>query len=742
MKLRRLSQSIRQSLPGALLVTCVASPTAALADEAFDAAEVETIVISATRSAREINEIAANITSIDAERVDAIAASDIRDLLRYEPGVTVEGSGRYGLSDINIRGINGDRVLILLDGVPVADGFSFGPNLSARRDFIDIDLIKQVDVIRGPASTLYGSDAIGGVVAFTSKDPRDLVDEGDSFAGRVKAGFISQSDESFVTAQLAGVSGDWQWLLNAGYRDQSETETYFDSTSGDVQQNSNPQSGSTETGLVKLIWTPTDEHRLTFVGEMFDSGLETNITSDLGTAVSRGVVSNTTLSTGDDERQRERLSVHYEYTPKQGVFNRYTFDAYSQSSETLQHTELGRTQLSEPPVSTFRTRDSHFKQDTVGVLSQIDFQFKGAIDHYLIAGVEWQETDSEALREGLTIEATSGAVIPEFSVFPARDFPISTLTEYALYVQDEIQLLDGKLLLSPGIRYDKFELEAKPDALFVNANPGVVVSDYDDSEMSTKFGAVYSLTPDANIWAQWSEGFRIPPMDDVNVGFTNFRGGYTSLANPNLRSERVQSIELGWRQSFDNLTLSISAYQNEYEDFIESLAVLGFNPATNLLEFQARNIDDVEIKGVDLSVSYQLQDWQLRLASSWQDSEDKSTGEELESVLPAQTVVGIQYGQIDQPWRVELVGTYTQDANVIAAADGQPEPFIAPSSTLFDLLAHYQVNDNFRINAGVFNITDKQYWYASEVRGRTVDENLDRFTAPGRNYSINVVYNF
>jgi hemoglobin/transferrin/lactoferrin receptor protein len=231
-------------------------------------------------------------------------------------------------------------------------------------------------------------------------------------------------------------------------------------------------------------------------------------------------------------------------------------------------------------------------------------------------------------------------------------------------------------------------------------------------------------------------------MDDVNVGFTNFRGGYTSLANPNLRSERVQSIELGWRQSFDNLTLSISAYHNEYEDFIESLAVLGFNPATNLLEFQARKIDDVEIKGVDLSVSYQLQDWQVRLASSWQDSEDKSTGEELESVLPAQTVVGIQYGQMDQPWRVELVGTYTQDANVIAAADGQPEPFIAPSSTLFDLLAHYQVNDNFRINAGVFNITDIQYWYASEVRGRTVDENLDRFTAPGRNYSINVVYNF
>lgn len=737
MKLTPVAGSVRRVLPGLAVIAATLAPSAYAADAAEADIDFETVVVSATRSQREINEIAANITSIDAERVDAIAASDIRELLRYEPGVSVEGSGRYGLSDINIRGINGDRVLILLDGVPVADGFSFGPNLSARRDFIDVDLIKQVDVIRGPASTLYGSDAIGGVVAFISKDPSDLVADGASFAGRAKVGYISQASESFINAQLAGVSGDWQWLLNAGYRDQAETETFFDSTSGDTQQNANPQDGSTTNALIKLIWTPSNEHRLTLIGETFDAELFTDIASDVGTAFIRGVSTTTTASTGDDERTRDRFSLHYSYAPEDALFHRYTFDAYSQSSETVQHSEILRT----TPTAFSRTRDSFFNQDTVGVLSQIDFQFQGDVDHYLIAGFEWQETDSEALREGLTLNP-SGIVIPEFSVFPARDFPISTLTEFAVYIQDEIQLLDGKLLLSPGIRFDDFKLEGKPDSIFVTANPGVEVSDYDDSELSTKFGAVFNISPDTNIWAQWSEGFRIPPMDDVNVGFTNFAGGYTSLANPNLRSERVQSIELGWRQSFENITLSISAYQNDYEDFIESLAVLGFNPATRLLEFQARNIDDVEIKGVDVSLSYQMDAWQMRLASSWQDSENKATGEELESVLPAQTVVGIQYDQMDEPWSVELIGTYTQDANVIGAADAQPDPFVAPSSTLFDLLAHYRVNDNLLINAGIFNLTDKQYWYASEVRGRTVDENLDRFTAPGRNYSVNIVYTF
>lgn len=713
----------------------------------------ESITVTATRTDRDINEIAANITTIDAERVDAIAANNIRDLLRYEPGVNVEGSGRFGLSDINIRGINGDRVLIVLDNVPVADGFSFGPNLSARRDFIDIDLIKQVEVIRGPASTLYGSDAIGGVVSFVSKDPSDLVEEGESFAGRVKLGYVSSSEESFINGQLAGVADEWQWLINAGYRDTAETETFFDSSqTGIAQQSANPQDGSVENALVKIIWTPNDAHRLTVVGETFQSDAETQVTSDVG-RVSRGVLTNESL--GDDERERERFSVQYRYQPHQGTSSfsssmpsglyRFSVDAYTQSSETVQHTELLRTRLGEAPLPMFRTRDSYFEQDSTGVLTQADFQFKtGALEaeHYFIVGAEWQETDSKALREGMTQALPSGQMLPEFSVFPARDFPISQLTEYALYVQDEIQLLDGALTLSPGLRYDDFELEPESDALFQAANPGVEVSGYDDSEVSAKLGAVYDLTQEASIWLQWAQGFRIPPMDDVNIGFTNFAGGYTSLSNPNLRPERVDSYEVGLRHSMGGFSWSVSAYVNRYEDFIESLSVRGFNPQTNLLEFQARNIDDVEIKGIDLSADWQIEQWQLRLATSWQDSEDKATGDELESVLPTQTVFGIQYGALDDPWRVELITTHTREANVMDAEQEQPAPFVAPSATYVDLLAHYQVTQNLRINAGIFNITDKQYWFASEVRGRSVVENLDRFTAPGRNFSVNAVFTF
>ena len=752
-------------LPLAAMVSFVLTPFTVISEEIADA-EYETVSVTGTRAAREINEIAANVTSIGAQRVDALAANNLRDILRYEAGVGVEGSGRFGLSNINIRGINGDRVLMLVDEVPISDEFSFGPNLSSRRDFVDVDLIKEVQIIRGPASTLYGSDAIGGVVSFTTKDPQDFVQQDESFAGRVKLGYVSQSNERYVNSQLAGVAGDWQWLLNAGYRDSSETDTFFTdgsdqgpdqgsdqgSNEGSDQRTANPQDSTVENGLFKLIWSPDNAHRLVMVAETFSGDTDTNITSDIGN-VSLGTL--TTASTGKDERERDRVSVQYRYQPQSqhsdGIkLQRIAFNAFSQSTETTQYSAFSRLSLGEVPIASTRTRDSFFEQDIQGGLAQVDFQFSGDEilgiegwgDHYLIAGIEWQDTDSGSLREGLTVNAQTGAVIPEFSVFPARDFPLSNLQEYAFYIQDEIQLMNKALTLSPGLRYDKFELEAETDTIFASANPGVEISGYDDSETSLKLGAVYDVSDQQSFWLQWAEGFRIPPMDDVNIGFTNFAGGYTSLANPDLRPERVDSIELGWRQSVDTLSWSISVYQNDYQDFIESLAVRGFNPQTNLLEFQARNIDDVEIRGLDLSVNWQYQRWQVRFAGSWQSSENKATGEELDSVLPTQTILGVQYGDASDPWRVELVGTRVGEANAFDTVAGQPAPFIAPSVTYLDLLAHYEISEDIRINGGIFNITDKQFWYASEVRGRNVDENLDRFTAPGRNMSINVVVNF
>lgn len=733
----------------AIAVSVALHPMLSVAEEMM-----EQITVTATRSSRDINEITSYVSVIDSEQMQQQLVTDIRDLVRYEPGVTVEGGGRFGLAGFNIRGINGDRVLMLLDGVPLADEFSFGPALSARRDFVDVDLLESVEIIRGPASTLYGSDAIGGVVAFVSKDPKNIVAEGEQFGGRAKLGYMSASDEWWATGQIAGYQGDWQWLLTATERRGNEFDSYFDGGDafGPNRVMAEPQENESTSGQFKLIYSPNESHRLTWIADMLQGDTQTDVLSQVGTSV-RGVRIDESI--GIDTRERTRVQMNYEYRGEQVLFDKVLTRVFWQRSQTEQDTfdtRVGPTSRMDPtPLTTLRSRNSQFDQRIRGGLIQFDKQFSGFGEHYLIYGSELQLTNSVSLRNGATVAADSGQNLPEFVIFPTRDFPESDARELSFFIQDEIQFLDGKLMLSPGVRYDKFRLTPQQDALFTAGNPGVETSAFNDSELSAKLGALYKIDDSHNIWLQFAEGFRIPPFDDLNVGFTNFAGGYTSLANPDLEPERVKSWELGMRGTYAAFDWGLSVYHNRYDNFIESLAVRGFNPATGLLEFQARNLNEVVIRGVDARFGWYLGEsfdalkgFRVNGAFTWLESEDKATGLELDSILPPQAVIGVGYGMPEDPWSLELVATAVQrfDAQQQPQDTTQPQFFEAPGYLTLDLLGHVKLAEPLTLNYGVFNLTDRQVWPGSEVRGRTVDENLGRFTQPGRNFTMTLTYIF
>ncbi|MEC8373576.1 MAG: TonB-dependent receptor plug domain-containing protein, partial [Pseudomonadota bacterium] len=321
----------------ALIVSGLSSASIA---ETFEDANFEQITVTSSRFDTDIDEIASSVSVIDSEQMDKMVATDIRDLVRFEPGVVVEGGGRFGLSGLNIRGINADRVLMLLDGAPIADEFSFGPGLSARRDFIDVDMIDRVEIIRGPASTLYGSDAIGGVVSFISKDPNLLLDDDEQMGGRVKFGYASVANEWMTNAQLYGRNGDWQWLLNATARNGSETENYFDGEGTGLERNAtNPQDNSTESAQLKLIYQPNEAHRLEFLADYLQGETETNVLSQVDTFV-RGV--RITESRGIDERDRTRLQLNHTYRNETALFDKVLTRLYWQETDNVQATREGR----------------------------------------------------------------------------------------------------------------------------------------------------------------------------------------------------------------------------------------------------------------------------------------------------------------------------------------------------------------------------------------------------------------
>src|SRR3546814_1668717 len=145
------------------------------------------------------------------------------DLVRFEPGGSVQrqparfgaalgATGRAGNECFNIRGIGGNRVLIQVDGVRVPDGFSFGAQASGRGDYVDLGLIKSVEILRGPSSALYGSDGLAGAVSFITADPADFLEPGKTIGGLLRAGYSSADEEFSETAILAGRSGDWSGM--------------------------------------------------------------------------------------------------------------------------------------------------------------------------------------------------------------------------------------------------------------------------------------------------------------------------------------------------------------------------------------------------------------------------------------------------------------------------------------------------------------------------------------------------
>ena len=179
-KNRTLYKSMLYSVSG------LAAGLAPLA-QAVAADMLDEVTVTAMRMESKIGDVPATVSIYSAERIETLLAQDIKDLIRFEPGVSVRSAparftaagsslGRDGNSGFNIRGLEGNRVLIQVDGVRTPDAYSFGAQSVGRGDYVDLDILKSVEIVRGPASALYGSDGLAGSVSFITKDPADLLD--------------------------------------------------------------------------------------------------------------------------------------------------------------------------------------------------------------------------------------------------------------------------------------------------------------------------------------------------------------------------------------------------------------------------------------------------------------------------------------------------------------------------------------------------------------------------------------
>ncbi len=712
---------------------------------AQDLQRIEELTITATRQDRTIQNIAGTVSLVSIENIEKEMIDDLDDVVRYQPGVSMGTDSRGGNQGFTIRGIGGNRVLHVIDGVRSSDVY-FGNG----KDTFEMDNLQSVQIIRSPASVLYGADAMGGAVVFQTKTARDYVgsDSGTYFGVRTSA---SDADDQLKAGATAAVqNGDFGLVAQVTKRDFSEHQV---NGTGSV----NPEDGDTQGGLIKAFWDISANQSLAISFESFEESRDFNLLTDLLGRNAASVFS----SLGFDESERTRTGLEYNLLRTSGIFDDLQLLVNLQNTDSTQRTVQERTSFSfvnplnpRSFTGTAAIRDTTFgfEQETLAInlnlRKSIETDF---LTHNFSYGFNFDETETQRPRDRSDTEISSGSVSRAISaypmapaeVFPNKSFPDTTTTRLGFYLQDEVQVGDTGLSVIPGVRYDRYELAAAVDALLDGTNTvegyGYPVRDFDDGKFSLSLGAIYDIDESYSLFAQYAEGYRPPNFNESNQAFANLAYRYAVVPNPDIRAETSKSFEFGVRADYENAYLSVSAFRNSYKDFISS-NYIGRSGAVSL--YQNQNIDDVEIQGAEATAYLYLnENWRMRSSIAYAMGRDKETSQHIDSVDPVNLVNSLRYDSAAGNWGGELFWTVVSDKTKVSSESVTE----AEGYQVLDIVADLRVGESLSLRVGVFNVFDEEYARWQSIQGlnkvTAADTILNNYQ-PGTNLRLGINANF
>ncbi|WP_323120603.1 TonB-dependent hemoglobin/transferrin/lactoferrin family receptor [Burkholderia alba] len=718
------------------------APAIQLATVRHDGQQFDPITVTATRTATAASRTAASVSVITSEDLEEQQATNIKDALRYEPGVTVRrttyrpgsaalGGGRDGDSSINIRGLEGNRVLLMEDGIRLPNSFSFGPLEAGRGDYADLDTLKRIEILRGPASALYGSDGLTGAVNFITKDPKDLLSVyGKKTYFSFRPSYDSTDRSVGATVSAAAGNDLVQGMIVADGRRGHEVDTRGSNNSASTSRTTaNPQDTYTESVLGKLVLTPTPYDTIKFTAEAVRRRIDTNVLSAINPPTTLGLAAN-------DRMERNRYSVDYDFrNPDMRWFQTAHVQFYYQDAKQDQYsfeTRGGRL-LS-------RSRDNQYSERAIGGSAFAESGFAtGPLAHKLLYGVDGSVTRVKSLRNG-TVPGVGES-------FPNKAFPDTDYTLFGAFLQDQISF--GKLIVTPGLRFDSYRLSPTAgDPLFT----GKAVKS-SDHELSPRLAVLYEVTPALIPYAQYAHGFRTPTPDQVNNSFSNPVYGYTSIGNPNLKPETSDTVELGLRgklgTGYGPLRYSAAAFAGNYRNFISQRTISGSGRPNDPLVFQYVNFAKARIHGFEGRAEWVMPNGiTLKTAMAFTKGSSQDNGaasQPLNTINPFSAVFGVRY-EPGERWFVQtdlLYQAAKKQQDIATDACSNKTCFSPPSSFIVDLRGGYRFNKHVSATLGVHNLFDRKYWNWSDVRGIASDSTvLDAYTAPGRSVSVSMKVDF
>jgi hemoglobin/transferrin/lactoferrin receptor protein len=710
------------------------------------------VVVSGSRAEQAKDDIPATVEVINAQRLESGQMRDIRDIVRDIPNVSVQRAparfslagaptGRAGNAGFNIRGLDGNRVLILNDGIRVPRSYAFGSN-SFGRDYSDISLLKRVEIIKGPSSALYGSDGLAGLVNFISLQPEDFLSQDKTWGGRAGIAYSGDDKGLGLGTTVAGKAGDsMQWLLSAQLSKAKALENQGSNDAPSIDRTTpNPQKDKGRALLGKVVLQPNAAQKHTLSLDNVDKQSDYQLLSaraQLPLAGTAAQIAAATLS-ADAFTTQERTRFTWDARYKTDI-------AIADNVQTVVSLQRAHSQEyvgEDRNTSADRVRDVTYNEKTTQLGLQADKLVRMGTDtaQKITYGIDYVHTKVNNLNTGVT---------PPFGeTFPLKRFPDTTETSTALYVQDEIIL--GNWTVSPAVRYDRFSIDASQAGFAPpSSTPAASLS---GSAASPKLGVLYRATPQWSVFGNYASGFKAPNAGQVNAFFENLTSFYKTIPNPNLKPEKSRNLELGVRGNLDALTLDVSAFTGRFKDLIEdSRQVGGAGVPGNPTIFQSVNIGNVTISGFEVKANVQWGSFaggkmSSPVAYGQTKGKDNATGKPLNSIDPAKLSTGLAFNTA--AWEMRLSVTHyagksegdIDSASIVAPPTAQ---FTVPSATTLDLSGQWRIRKDLRLNVALNNLTNKKYWQWNNVRGLAGASNVtDAYTQPGRNVALSLVADF
>ncbi len=681
---------------------------------ADEVAALPEVVVTALRAETALAEVPGTVHVVDREALQAAAPRTTPDAFRGLPSVMVQKTG-YGQGSPYLRGFTGFRTLMLVDGIRLNNStFRDGPN--QYWNTVDPWAIARYETVMGPASVLYGSDAVGGAVNALTLAPPAWA--GQATWERTLAARVATADESLQTR--AGVRGraterlgfaagaTWKKFndVRGGADVGRQRHTGYEEADFDLRADYDFASGATLT-LAHQQVAQDDAWRThsTFYGIDWKG-----------------------LKAGDDQKRsydqdRALTYLRLADADRAGAVAAYRLTLSRQAQDERLHRVRadGRRDESGVDVTTWG--------------AALELESPSALGRW-VYGVDVARDEVDSFSRRYKADGSLNKVEAQGPV--ADD---ATYDLVGVFVQDTAALFGGALEATPGVRYTYAALDADRVLDPVSGAVGARSDDWDSVVGSLRLLAPLGAERRHAVYGGLSQGFRAPNLSDL-TRLDAARSGEIETPVDDLDPERFVSAELGARYDDGRRSAEIAGYYTWIEDLIVR-APTG-ETVDELQEVTKKNAGEGYVAGVELTLGWQVaEDWHLRLSGSWMEgqadayptSDPLAVRDYVSRLMPLTGQAAVRWQPVGEAYWLEAVVDAAEKADRLSADDERDTQRIPPGGTpgyaVLTLRGGATVRDDLQLTVALENVADEDY----RIHGSGVNE-------PGRNLVVQAEWTF